>query len=127
MIDTNPGMLSTIKRRLCSFARMASSARFRSSRSVFVPYARFSAANRDSACAAVVVLGPSLGSEPTGRTALAASLCCILWSSLGRDSAELLTFSILGPGLRPVRRQDTLQKRRMPMVRAISFDDQLGL
>ena len=28
-------------------------------------------------------------------------LSCILWSGLGRDSAELMTFSILGPGLRP--------------------------
>src|SRR5712692_9224594 len=37
-VDTNPGMLSTIRRRLCSFDLRASSARFRSSRSVFVPY-----------------------------------------------------------------------------------------
>jgi hypothetical protein len=36
-------------------------------------------------------------------------------------------FSIQGPGLRPVRHKDTLQKRRMPLVRAISFDDQSGI
>jgi len=32
-------------------------------------------------------------------------------------------FSILGPGLRPVRRQDTPPERRVPYVQAFSFDD----
>jgi hypothetical protein len=34
-----------------------------------------------------------------------------------------MTFSILGPDLRPVRRQDTPPERRVPYVQAISFDD----
>jgi uncharacterized protein YbjT (DUF2867 family) len=38
-----------------------------------------------------------------------------------------MTFSILGLGLRPVSHKDTLQKRRMPLVRGISFDDQSGI
>jgi len=38
-----------------------------------------------------------------------------------------MTFSILGPGLRPVRHKDTLQKRRMPLLRAISLDEQSGI
>ena len=38
-----------------------------------------------------------------------------------------MTPSILGRDLRPVRHKDTLQKRRMPLVRAISLDDQSGI
>ena len=36
-VHTKPGMVSRIRRRLCSFDRRASSARFRSSMSVFIP------------------------------------------------------------------------------------------
>src|ERR1700720_2118898 len=83
----------------------------------------FSAPNRDSACDAVVVFNPSLDSEPAAGTTPAACLSCILWSGLGRNSAELITFSILSPGLRPVRRQDTPPERRVPYVQAFSLDD----
>jgi hypothetical protein len=38
-----------------------------------------------------------------------------------------MTPSILGLDLRPVRHKDTLQKRHMPSVRAISLDDQSGI
>jgi hypothetical protein len=44
-------------------------------------------------------------------------------AGVGRDSPELMTPSILGPDLRPVRRQDTPPERRVPYVQAISFDD----
>ena len=56
---------------------------------------RFSATNRDSACDGVAVFGSGL--DPS--TAPAVSLSCISWSGLSRGSGELITFSILGPGL----------------------------
>src|ERR1700687_4711381 len=98
VVDTNPGMLSMIRRRLCSFAVISS--------------VRFSAANRDSACDEVVVFGPCLDSDPTDCTPLAASLSCISWSGLRRDSGELIIFSILGPAYDPSR-YDTTQGQCM--------------
>src|SRR6267154_6336017 len=58
---------------------------------------RFSAANRDSACDGVVLFRPCLDSDPPGCTTLEASLSCVSWSSLSRDSGELVIFSILVP------------------------------
>src|SRR5260370_32965032 len=63
---------------------------------------RFSAVNRDSAGDGSAILGPCLGSGLASCATPAASQSCISWFGLRRGSGELITFSILLPGLSPV-------------------------
>src|ERR1700722_7325987 len=73
---------------------------------------RFSAANRDSACDAVVVSGSRLDSDPPGRITLVASLRCILWPISSCDSAEFISLLSLPypvPALRRIGNSNSFQ------------------